>query len=196
MKIGEMMTTKEISDSVEEDVDELLKDAIVLFKQAMLNRTEMNIRVARRVTYTVRGITFGVGIFLFVIFFLLNALSEHNQDLIHTVDTMNVNMASITVDMGQMSQILSNMDKNVASMQNIANEVDNMQGNVSVLNESVAGLTGSMSSIDRSMGALTQDITQMTQTFAKMEYVVLGIGKNVEQMANPIKTWGSFFPFP
>ena len=189
------MATQQTTPPEEQDPRLLMREAVEHFNHAMALRTEMNIRVAKRVTYTVRGIMIGVGIMLVVVFLLLRTLSKHNSDLMHTVDTMNINMASMTVDMGQMRQIMRRMDENVASMAIIVNEVDSMQHDVTAMNASIGKLTESMGTIDHNMTVMTHDITRMTQTFAAMEHTVRGIGGDVNQMANPMKTWGSFFPF-
>jgi len=189
------MTTEEITEQQQDNPNQLMRQALEHFNVAMGQRTEMHLRVAKRVTYILRGLSIGVGVILLVVFFLLRALSSHNQDLIHTVDTMNINMASMTVDMGQMRQVMRSMDEYVATMKIINQEIASMQGNVSSMNGSIGTLSGAMSSIDQNMSVMTQDISRMTQTFAAMEHTVRGIGNNVNQMADPMKPWGSFLPF-
>jgi len=180
----------------DKQTNDLFVKGIEHFNDAMDMRTEMNIRVAKRVTALVRGIMVSLGILLMGGFYLLIVLKSHLGDLTLTVQTMNNHMSVMTRDMKDMRYYVSDMQKDMESMQIIVTQVQNMQMDVAKISSSVGKLSGSMLLINQDMVSITQDINGMTTNFHYMEQSVHQINRDVDTMASPMRSWNAFSPFP
>ncbi len=179
----------------EADPNLLMLEAVNHFNRAMDYRTEVNLRVATRVTSSLRAVLAGAIVALIGAFLLLSLLFKHMNDLIVTVETMNRHMTSMTEDTHRMLQAVGQIDQDITSMDTIVAQIQWMQQDLGRMDESITKLSSEMDRIDHNMAVMTQDIGRMTGNFAAMEHTVRRIGGDVNQMADPMKPWSSFMPF-
>ncbi|PCI40518.1 MAG: hypothetical protein COB46_06705 [Rhodospirillaceae bacterium] len=181
----------DLSDTQAEEV----RKAVADFKKGMELRGELNLRVARRVTSILRAGMFSFGIIAVILVGMLIAFTSRVSDMIVVLDTMRVQFSAMSSDMQQMNQIVDRMDKNMQSFPVISAELGTMRLNVSTMNTHLKSMSEKVKRVEYTMRGITTNVGHMNQSFRKLEPSVRGLGGNINNAAEPMKTFNSFFPW-
>lgn len=172
-----------------------MRQAVVDFKRAMELRSELNLRVARRVTSILRVGMFSFAVVTVILVVMLFAFTSSVGNMISVLDTMRVQFSSMSADMRQMRTVIAAMDRDLATFPVVVGELDSMRTTVAKMNANLATMSGSMTSVESKMRVITTDVANMNQSFRYLEPALVGIGANVNQASEPMKTFNNIFPW-
>ena len=172
----------------------LIQEGMAHFQRAMAYRSEMNIRVARRVTSLIRWLLFGAAAIQIVGFFLISLLSSHMNDLITTVTTMNQHMTSMTADMGVMRRTMERMESDVRAVNTITTEVGEMRGEMEGMDGHVTTIAEKLQRVNANMSVMSRDVDAMSRNLVVMQHNIGNIGGSVNRMAAPIRMFNQMNP--
>jgi len=126
---------------------------------------------------------------------MLFAFTSSVGNMISVLDTMRVQFSSMSADMRQMRTVIGAMDRDLATFPVVVSELDTMRTTVAKMNANLATMSGSMTSVENKMRVITTDVANMNQSFRHLEPALVGIGANVNQASEPMKTFNNIFPW-
>lgn len=179
--------------------DEVIVDIQRRFNRILEQRSEMHLRVAKRVTAIIRVGIFSVGAVALGYAVLLYELMGHFDSTATILATMNKSFGVMTQDMGRVRQSIASMNQSVSVMPAIVQHVETISSSVDTMNQDVGRLYGEVGSLDGHMIGVAINVNRMNHTFGGMNHTVLGIGREVDTMSGPMKVYNgmrSMIPFP
>lgn len=181
-------------DNIEED--KLLHLALKHFTHIMSLRSDLNLRVAKRVTFLLRTSFMGFGLIIGAFFVMALILSTHIKHVTTTITTMNTHFTHMNDDMDQMLIAMGSMDKNVNTLPDMVAHINKMYHSVDRMADDMRVIHANMASINHSMGSLSQKVTDMKISFRYLDSSMSTMRNNVNHMSSPMKLFNSFSPLP
>lgn len=170
------------------------REAMMAFNQAMHERGELSLRIARRTTQIIRIGVLGMLVINAVLFFLVYTLSTRIGNMTDSVVTMSgrlnnidSNFSSMTQSVQQMAESVNTMNTNMAGMRKDMASLPVMTSSVNELNTHILGINGYMGGMYNTMYKLQQDTGQINYQLGIMNSQVGAMVKDVDTMSGPMK---------
>ena len=174
--------------------EERIQRAINDFSVAMEIRSSSSVRVAKRVTAILRIGMVSFGIVTLILLLMLYAFTSKMDEMITALNTMNVQFSSMSADMTKMRTTLYSMELNISyvpaitlSTSDIRNTIGEMRGEVDVMKGTIADL-------NHEIYGITNQVNNMTWQMSLLDPAVQHIGRDVNRMSGPMRTFNIFNP--
>jgi uncharacterized protein YoxC len=121
--------------------------------------------------------------------------------MVHVVDAMenmNKHFSTMADDMKQMQLVIVKMDANMGAMPQIVDNVQEMEQSVTSMGRNMHTISDRLGVMNRNVQQLSISVASMDSTFVMMDQSVFDIGRQVNTMSSPMKTFNSmrsFTPF-
>ncbi len=175
---------------VEEKINSILKS----FDDIMALRTDLTLRIGKRVTQIVRIATLGLLILaiamLYLIFTLGNdmgLITKHMREMNEHMIIMRQNFEIVAERMQTMESSVKSMSVSIEAMPAIAQDVATMDATVSKMQKNMININGSLFAMRQSMTLLAKDVEGMRGRFEELALSLNGIGNNVNRMTQPFQ---------
>ncbi len=170
------------------------RETMTAFNQAMHERGELSLRIARRTTQIIRVGVLGMLVINAVLFFLVYTLSTRIGNMTDSVVTLSgrlnnidSNFSSMTQSVQQMAESVNTMNTNMAGMREDMTSLPAMASSVNELNTHILGINGYMGGMYNTMYKLQQDTGQINYQLGIMNSQVGAMVKDVDTMSGPMK---------
>jgi len=174
---------------------ELTRQAFSHFRNAMDTRSDMTIRIGRRVTFIIRTSAIAFTLIACVMLFLVTVLSTKTQNIIETIVTMNLHLDQMTQDMSTMGQKMTQMEGHLQSMPLLTTEIALLTGSMTRIQQRTGGISDNMVSMEKSVYRMGEDTHQINQSFQHMDYQMDAMSHEMNQISKPMRSFNDFFPF-
>jgi len=77
----------------------------------------------------------------------------------------------------------------------VTGELSTMRSSVTQMNAHLMSMTEKVSGVENKMRSITANVDHMNQSFRRLEPSVMGLGGNINNAAEPMKNFNSFFPW-
>ena len=170
------------------------RETMTAFNQAMHERGELSLRIARRTTQILRVGVLGMLVINAILFFLVYTLSTRIGNMTDSVVTMSgklnnidSNFSSMTGSVQQMAESVNTMNTHMAGMRKDMTSLPVMTRSVNELNTHILGINGYMGGMYSTMYKLQQDTGQINYQLGIMNSQVGAMVKDVDTMSGPMK---------
>lgn len=178
------------SDATEEKINNILKS----FDEIMALRTDLTLRIGKRVTQIVRIATLGLLILamamLYLIFTLGNdmgLITKHMREMNDHMIIMRQNFEIVAERMQTMESSVKSMSGSIQVMPALAKDVQTMEKTVTKMQQNMININGTLFAMRQSMMALSKDVEGMRLRFEDLTLSLNGIGNNVNRMTQPFQ---------
>ncbi|MDM8545656.1 hypothetical protein [Candidatus Venteria ishoeyi] len=158
-------------------------------------RSQMQLRLATRITAIIRVGMISIGAMSIAILFLILVLSYYLKDMIVAMEVMNNHFSSMSSDMAVMEQRIAKMEQAVVAMPDIVTNVKTMNQSVAFMTHDIHTISASMDNMQNRVNSVSNNMVTMSQTFHAMDGAVYGIGRDVNTMSDPMKGFNMFRSF-
>jgi hypothetical protein len=176
------------------DQEELIRRASEDFRKAMEIRSSMNVRVAKRVTAILRIGMLSFGVVTLVLLLMLFAFTSKMNEMIVALDTMNGQFSSMTEDMTMMKTTLYSMERNISHVPAITQATTDISNTVSEMRAEVDGMKVTIVKLNHELYGITSQVNNMTWEISSLDPAVQHIGRDVNRMSGPMRTFNIFSP--
>lgn len=177
-----------------EIIEEKINNILQSFDEIMALRTDLTLRIGKRVTQIVRIATLGLLILaiamLYLIFTLGNdmgLITKHMHEMNDHMIIMRQNFEIVAERMQTMETSVKNMSVSIQAMPAIANDVQSMEKTVSKMQKNMININGTLFAMRQSMTLLAKDVEGMRLRFEDLTLSLNGIGNNVNRMTQPFQ---------
>ncbi len=175
---------------------QMLEEIVQKFSQAMQLRSEMNNRIARRVTMIIRIGVVTLALSALALLLLIYVLSDKAASVVSSMEIMNSHFTEMTRNLEQMEANVQLMSGYTEGVPIIMNEIKVMDGSMTHLNSDMRKINEHVTIMHGDISGISREMTTMDQNFDDIGRSVYGVSQDVKQMSKPMKTFNSFFPFP
>jgi uncharacterized protein YoxC len=180
------------------DEQQLLSDSIQKFRHAMQLRSAMSIRLGKRITSIIRVGMISVSVMALAMLMLMVTLAFQMVHVVDAMENMNKHFSTMADDMKQMQLVIVKMDANMGAMPQIVDNVQEMEQSVTSMGRNMHTISDRLGVMNRNVQQLSISVASMDSTFVMMDQSVFDIGRQVNTMSSPMKTFNSmrsFTPF-
>lgn len=108
---------------------------------------------------------------------------------------MNEKFARVSNDMAKMDRVVVDMNLNMQTLPQIIAHVDRVNNSLVAVDTSVSLIGDNMVRIDNNLGNITVGVRDMRGSFQLMEGNVARMGRNTNQLSQPMRIFNFFNPF-
>lgn len=148
--------------------------------------------IARRTVRIIRGILLLLAILAVINLYLIKDLSQAMLDMTSTMDQMHHHFASVDRDMRTITQSVLNMNEQVRSLPPMKDDLVLMNQDMTRMRHDVNFMDQSLGTMDQHVATITNGVGEMAGRFELLNQTTLGMGYNVNQMTQPVRTLDPF----
>jgi len=148
--------------------------------------------IARRTVRIIRGILLLLAILAVINLYLIKDLSQAMLDMTSTMDQMHHHFASVDRDMRTITQSVLNMNEQVRSLPPMKDDLVLMNQDMTRMRHDVNFMDQSLGTMDQHVATITNGVGEMAVRFELLNQTTLGMGYNVNQMTQPVRTLDPF----
>lgn len=175
---------------------QLMEEIVRHFNQAMQQRSEMNARIARRVTLIIRIGMVTLALSAVALLLLIYVLSDKAESVVQSLDTMNSHIGEITRNMELMESNVQLFSGYTSGIPTIVNDIESMDRIMQNLGTDIHKVDSNIKIMHRDIYGLSREMSGMDHSFKVMSDSVSGVSRDVNQISQPMQTFNDFFPFP
>lgn len=154
----------------------------------------MNVRVARRVTAILRIGMVSFGVVTLILLLMLYAFTSKMDEMIVALNTMNMQFSSMSEDMTLMKTTLYSMEHNISYVPAITRAIIDMRATVGDMRIEVDAMKRTIASLDHEVYGITNQVHGMTGQMNALDPAVQNMGRDVNRMSGPMRTFNIFNP--
>lgn len=174
---------------------EIVRQAVAHFQEAMDTRTKMAVRIGRRVTFIIRTSAIAFTLVACVMLFLITVIFTTTQNVIETIVTMNRHFDQMTQDMRIMHKKMVQMEGHLQSMPLITTEIGAMNVSMANIQQRTGRMSDNMVLMEEGVYRIGGDTYQIKQSFEQMDYEMSEMDYEMNQISRPMRSFNDFFPF-
>jgi uncharacterized protein YoxC len=184
-------------EAIEEKIDSILQS----FDAIMALRTDLTLRIGKRVTQIVRIATLGLLILAIAMLYLISTLgndmgliTKHMREMNDHMIIMRENFEIVAQRMQTMETSVKSMSVSITAMPAIAQDVAAMDETVRKMQKNMININGTLFAMRQSMTILSKDVEGMRLRFEDLTLSLNGIGNNVNRMTQPFQPMPALRP--
>jgi hypothetical protein len=174
--------------------DRLINESLERFERIMAIRTELNLGIARRVSFLMRSSFIGFGLVVGAFFFMILVLSTQMDQVTTLITTMNTHFSSMNDDMDYMLSAMAEMDHHVGHLPRIVSHMDGMYHDMQTIALNMAQIHQDMVAMTGDLGQLGGNVTDMRHSFRGVDTSVQIMRQDVQHMSAPMRMFNFFNP--
>jgi len=148
--------------------------------------------IARRTVRIIRGILLLLAILAVINLYLIKDLSQAMLDMTSTMDQMHHHFASVDRDMGTITQSVLGINELVRSLPPMKDYLVLMNQDMANMNQDVLFMDQNLATMDQHVATITNGVGEMAGRFELLNQTTQGMGYNVNQMSQPVRTLDPF----
>lgn len=182
-------STKDFTDA------ELFADSLLNLKQAVLNQSASQRRVAVRVKFLIRSILGAVVVSLVFTLYLIFILTRQVETLTDQLDLMSVEGQLVLTSMNNIDIVMKKFDKQMKTLPFINESVTNIDKNLSLVTTNVGGVSDSFDIINTEVNELSKEIENISSNVEALDNTVQRVNQDIHEVTKPAKRFNDINPF-
>lgn len=175
--------------------EQRLLQATEEFRKAMALRSNMSVRVAKRVTAILRIGMVSFGVLALILLMMLYAFTSKMDEMIAALSTMNGQFSSMSKDMAKIRTTIHQMERNIAYVPAITQATGNIQLTVAGMRSEIDSMSATMTQLNKDMGSITGEMTNITWQMRSIDPAVQYMGHDVNRISGPMRLFNKLNPF-
>lgn len=166
--------------------------AVTEVDNRMTEENNIGTRIARRTARIIRGVLLLLAILAVINLYLIQDLARAMLDMTGTMDRMQQHFAAVDRDMGTITQSVLGMNELVRSLPPMKDYLVLMNQDMANMNHDVLFMDQNLATMDQHVATITNGIGEMAGRFELLNQTTQGMGYNVNQMSQPVRTLDPF----
>ncbi len=166
--------------------------AVTEVDNRMTEENNIGTRIARRTARIIRGVLLLLAILAVINLYLIQDLARAMLDMTGTMDRMQQHFAAVDRDMGTITQSVLGMNEQVRSLPPMKNYLVLMNQDMANMNRDVLFMDQNLATMDQHVATITNGVGEMAGRFELLNQTTQGMGYNVNQMSQPVRTLDPF----
>ena len=166
--------------------------AVTEVDNRMTEENNIGTRIAGRTARIIRGVLLLLAILAVINLYLIQDLARAMLDMTGTMDRMQQHFAAVDRDMGTITQSVLGMNELVRSLPPMKDYLVLMNQDMANMNQDVLFMDQNLATMDQHVATLTNGIGEMAGRFELLNQTTQGMGYNVNQMSQPVRTLDPF----
>lgn len=166
--------------------------AVTEVDNRMTEENNIGTRIARRTARIIRGVLLLLAILAVINLYLIQDLARAMLDMTGTMDRMQQHFAAVDRDMGTITQSVLGMNELVRSLPPMKDYLVLMNQDMANMNQDVLFMDQNLATMDQHVATITNGVGEMAGRFELLNQTTQGMGYNVNQMSQPVRTLDPF----
>lgn len=166
--------------------------AVTEVDNRMTEENNIGTRIAGRTARIIRGVLLLLAILAVINLYLIQDLARAMLDMTGTMDRMQQHFAAVDRDMGTITQSVLGMNELVRSLPPMKDYLVLMNQDMANMNHDVLFMDQNLATMDQHVATITNGIGEMAGRFELLNQTTQGMGYNVNQMSQPVRTLDPF----
>lgn len=175
--------------------NEKLELSLQKFEKIMQYRSDMYMRLAKRVRVFVRGGMFIVALVACGLSVLMYTLATELQRAAGITQELQANVTQVGSNMGEMRLLIANMEKRMQVMENMQKDLNGITGYTDVMVQDMKHINYNMGKMGYRLHNIDGSLKNMTQSVSNIGDSVKQVGRDVDDMAKPATPF-DYMPSP
>ena len=171
---------------------EVFHRAVTEVDTRMTEENRIGTGIARRTVRIIRGVLLLLAILAVINLFLIQDLARAMLDMTGTMDRMQRHFATVDRDMGTITQSVLGMNEQVRSLPPMKDYLVLMNQDMTHMNQDVRFMDQNLATMDQHVATITNGVGEMAGRFELLNQTTQGMGYNVNQMSQPVRTLDPF----
>ena len=166
--------------------------AVTEVDNRMTEENNIGTRIAGRTARIIRGVLLLLAILAVINLYLIQDLARAMLDMTGTMDRMQQHFAAVDRDMGTITQSVLGMNELVRSLPPMKDYLVLMNQDMANMNRDVLFMDQNLATMDQHVATITNGVGEMAGRFELLNQTTRGMGYNVNQMSQPVRTLDPF----
>lgn len=166
--------------------------AVTEVDNRMTEENNIGTRIAERTARIIRGVLLLLAILAIINLYLIQDLARAMLDMTGTMDRMQQHFAAVDRDMGTITQSVLGMNELVRSLPPMKDYLVLMNQDMANMNHDVLFMDQNLATMDQHVATITNGVGEMAGRFELLNQTTQGMGYNVNQMSQPVRTLDPF----
>lgn len=166
--------------------------AVTEVDNRMTEENNIGTRIAGRTARIIRGVLLLLAILAVINLYLIQDLARAMLDMTGTMDRMQQHFAAVDRDMGTITQSVLGINELVRSLPPMKDDLVLMNQDMTRMRHDVNFMDQSLGTMDQHVATITNGVGEMAGRFELLNQTTLGMGYNVNQMTQPVRTLDPF----
>ena len=166
--------------------------AVTEVDNRMTEENNIGTRIAGRTARIIRGVLLLLAILAVINLYLIQDLARAMLDMTGTMDRMQQHFAAVDRDMGTITQSVLGINELVRSLPPMKDYLVLMNQDMSNMNQDVLFMDQNLATMDQHVATITNGVGEMAGRFELLNQTTQGMGYNVNQMSQPVRTLDPF----
>lgn len=166
--------------------------AVTEVDNRMTEENNIGTRIAGRTARIIRGVLLLLAILAVINLYLIQDLARAMLDMTGTMDRMQQHFAAVDRDMGTITQSVLGINELVRSLPPMKDYLVLMNQDMANMNHDVLFMDQNLATMDQHVATITNGVGEMAGRFELLNQTTQGMGYNVNQMSQPVRTLDPF----
>lgn len=166
--------------------------AVTEVDNRMTEENNIGTRIAGRTARIIRGVLLLLAILAVINLYLIQDLARAMLDMTGTMDRMQQHFAAVDRDMGTITQSVLGINELVRSLPPMKDYLVLMNQDMANMNQDVLFMDQNLATMDQHVATITNGVGEMAGRFELLNQTTQGMGYNVNQMSQPVRTLDPF----
>ena len=171
---------------------EVFHRAVTEVDTRMTEENRIGTGIARRTVRIIRGVLLLLAILAVINLYLIQDLARAMLDMTGTMDRMQRHFATVDRDMRTITQSVLGMNEQVRSLPPMKDYLVLMNQDMTHMNQDVRFMDQNLATMDQHVATITNGVGEMAGRFELLNQTTQGMGYNVNQMSQPVRTLDPF----
>ena len=171
---------------------EVFHRAVTEVDNRMTEENRIGTGIARRTLRIIRGVLLLLAILAVINLYMIQDLAQAMLDMISTMDRMQQHFAAVDRDMRTITQSVLGMNEQVRSLPPMKDYLVLMNQDMANMNHDVRFMDQNLANMDQHVATITNGVGEMAGRFELLNQTTQGMGYNVNQMSQPVRTLDPF----
>ena len=171
---------------------EVFHRAVTEVDNRMTEENRIGTGIARRTVRIIRGVLLLLAILAVINLYMIQDLAQAMLDMISTMDRMQQHFAAVDRDMRTITQSVLGMNEQVRSLPPMKDYLVLMNQDMANMNHDVRFMDQNLANMDQHVATITNGVGEMAGRFELLNQTTRGMGYNVNQMSQPVRTLDPF----
>ena len=173
-------------------VIEVFHQAVTEVDNRMTEENRIGTGIARRTVRIIRGVLLLLAILAVINLFMIQDLAQAMLEMTSTMDRMQQHFAAVDRDMRIITQSVLGMNEQVRSLPPMKDYLVLMNQDMANMNQDVHLMDQNLATMDQHVATITNGVGEMAGRFELLNQTTQGMGYNVNQMSQPVRTLDPF----
>jgi methyl-accepting chemotaxis protein len=158
----------------------------------MEEENQIGITIARRTNRIIKGILVLLTVVAVLVLFMINNLSDRMVAMTHNMVSMYENFGRVSNSMGVITGSVTRMNNHVRSLPDMKDRMILMRHDMQAMDQSVQSMHQDLGVMDQNLTIIAGGVGEMAGRFDLLTRTTQGMGHNVNQMSQPVRTLDPF----